>query len=132
MLTIFRSKLWRHGAGSISGSGAGTQASQTGRGTVLWFLPSMHRVTSAAYTPRRVFGAGEGEQECQVGVGLAELEFALSGRGAQRFQAGLGRVFQILDIGGTGGSGQSRAAGRGDAEMIDTELELFAALIAVA
>lgn len=133
MLTIFRSILWGQAAGnSISGSGAGTQASQTGRGTALWFLPSIHRVTSAAYTPRRVFGHGESEQAYQSGVGFAELEFACVGSGAQRVQFGHGSAFQMLDITGTGGSGQARSSGSGSGEMIDVELELFAALIAVA
>src|SRR5215475_14416423 len=114
----------------ISGSGLGEQVAQSGRGTALWYIPAIHRVTSTLFSPRTIHASGEAIQFAQDGKGRALLGFRAYGLGIQAKQDGQGKGTHLLAIEGTGGGAQRGVTGTGQAEMIDTELELIAAFIA--
>src|ERR1700722_14689396 len=144
MLLILRSKLWgtRSGPHPISGSGATTQDEQTNAGNCLWYSALTHKVTYLGSSIKKLVegdeesflipsieGDGCSRQAKQRSDGRAFLQFIAEGITAQR-QHTRASARQIPPVSGSGSTLQEVGWGSAQAEQIDVELEVFAAILA--
>lgn len=145
MLLILRSKLWgtRSGRRPISGSGASTQDAQSNSGNCLWYSALTHKLTYFGSSLKKLIegeeepllipsitGDGRSQQAKQQSNGRSLLRFVAEGVTAQR-QRTQASARQIPPVSGSGSTLQEVGWGNAQAEQIDVELEVFAAILAV-
>lgn len=144
MLLSLRSKLWgtRTGPGSISGTGASVQSSQTNAGNCLWYSPILHRVHYLGTSIKKLLeqndpfhlipveGEGGTQQGCQQSAGVATLGFSGEGATARGGQFTEARGYVIRPVLGGGATRQQRGYCQAEAEHVDVELEIIAAVLA--
>lgn len=146
MLLILRSKLWgvRTGPGAITGSGASTQDGQSNAGNCLWYSALSHKVTYLGSSLKKLIegeedpllvpsieGDGRTQQAKQQSDGRALLQFVGEGVTTSQRQNARATARQIRPVSGSGSSMQEVGWSSAQAEQIDVELEVFAAILAV-
>jgi hypothetical protein len=132
-------------ASAISGSGATTQAKQTNAGRCLWYSALTTKVVSLGSTIKKlveteepqfavfdVAGEGATEQKRQQSNGQAQVAFHGEGASVGARHESNGVAYQIAPIRGVGATLQEVGWSTADAEHIDVELEVIAAILAAA
>jgi hypothetical protein len=146
MLLSLRSKLWgTRVQQSVTGTGATTQAKQTNAGRCLWYSALTTKIVSLGSTIKKLVEteepqfaifdiAGEGgtEQKKQQSNGQAHVAFHGAGASVGARQVSSGVAYQIVPIRGVGATLQESGWSTADAEHIDVELEVIAAILAAA
>lgn len=145
MLTILRSKLWGNRIQqNVTGSGACTQSQQTNSGRCLWYSALTKNVAYLGTTIKKLIegnalderiilpsfeGEGASEQAHQQSRGHAEISFIGLGQTLQsQHTRAIG--YLIGPISGTGSTEQEIGWGNAEAEHVDVELEVLAAILA--
>jgi len=144
MLTILRSKLWRHGATAITGSCATTQAGQTNSGRCLWYSAITHKVVAFGSSLKKLLtseepliipsieGSAATRQAPQRTDAEAQVSFVGDGATIQpgQFTNAVARVIQ--PISGSAATVQDTGWDTAHAENVDVELEILAAILSAA